>query len=56
MWKAAHDGPHGMRGAAVFAAWTGAANWLAAMLRVVQPTEGYRDACRALARTFQCAC
>ena len=48
-WRAQHTGPGGMRGAATFDDWVAAANWLAAMLRVIQPVHGFPEACRALA-------
>jgi hypothetical protein len=49
MWRAQHEGPGGMRGSAEFGAWVDAANWLAAMLRVIHPVVGFKPACFALA-------
>ncbi len=47
-WRAEFTGPNAMNAAATFGAWTDAADWLAAMLRVVQPERGYLEAARAL--------
>ena len=47
-WRAEFTGPNAMNAAATFDAWTDAADWLAAMLRVVQPERGYLEAARAL--------